>query len=77
MEAAQLAGTLVKVEDVQRAAAQAGRICRDRLLSLPSRLAGDIACMDSAAAVYELLTTEIRSALEHLAEGLEAMEKAE
>ncbi|MBI2471359.1 MAG: hypothetical protein HYV59_08980 [Planctomycetes bacterium] len=70
-----LQGRLIYVEDVQRVAFEKARLVRDSLLCIPSRvsdiLAGEInkdGRIDKAK-VNEILTREIRQALENLSGG--------
>jgi len=65
---AEIEGRLVDKGDVMSAAAQAGRMVRDRLLAVPSRVCGQIAVLDDPNKVRWLLQTEIEQALESLSE---------
>ncbi|MBF0160338.1 MAG: hypothetical protein HQL58_12535 [Magnetococcales bacterium] len=59
-------GRYVAVEEVQRAAVQSGRLIRDRILRIPDRVAAMLAAETSPRVVREILTTELRQALEAL-----------
>jgi phage terminase Nu1 subunit (DNA packaging protein) len=63
----ELEGKLCRVEEVQRAAAHIGRLTRDSLLGIPSRIAADLANAPGARAVEELLTAELRKVLADIA----------
>lgn len=61
-------GTLTQAEGVEREAFRIGRLVRDGLLNIPSRLAGVLAAESDQRRVHDLLETEIRQALEALAQ---------
>jgi pyruvate/2-oxoglutarate dehydrogenase complex dihydrolipoamide acyltransferase (E2) component len=60
-------GKLVSRDEVQVAAFTRGRTIRDNLLNLPDRLAATLAAETDADRVHQLLSAEIRQALEELA----------
>lgn len=57
---------LVAVDDVEREAFDSARRVRERLSSIPERLAPVVAGLDDIGRIEELLEGEIRSALEEL-----------
>lgn len=59
--------TLVRKDEVEEQAFHAGRLVRDTLLNIPSRLAGILAAEGDQRKVHDLLEQEIRQALESLA----------
>ena len=59
----QKAGKLVRVDDVRRAAGQAARITRDKILSLSDKLAPILASETDIHDIRMLLDKELRSAL--------------
>lgn len=59
--------TLVRKDEVEETAFHAGRLVRDTLLNIPSRLAGILAAEGDQQKVHDLLEQEIRQALESLA----------
>ncbi|ALA60199.1 hypothetical protein [Nitrospira moscoviensis] len=60
-------GELVERDAVEKEAFRVGRLVRDALMNIPSRLAGILAAESDQRRVYELLDKEIRQALEALA----------
>ena len=60
-------GTLVRKEDVEKESFRIGRLVRDAVLNVPSRLAGILAAESDQRKVHDLLETELRQALEALA----------
>ncbi|MDF0673240.1 MAG: hypothetical protein P0120_02700 [Nitrospira sp.] len=60
-------GQLVGKEQVKTDAFRLGRMIRDAMLNLPYRLAGVIAAETDPEKIHDLLTKEIRQALEALA----------
>jgi hypothetical protein len=59
-------GALIEASEVKASAFQKGRILRDRLLTIPDRLAPQFACLTDATVIYDLLSREIRQALDDL-----------
>jgi len=59
-------GKLVPVEDVQKQAAQVAKTVRDALLSIPARIAAEVANEIDVWKVEIMLDKEIRGALEEL-----------
>jgi len=59
--------TLVRRDAVQVDAFRIGRLVRDGMLNIPSRLAGILAAETDQRKIYDLLEREIRQALEALA----------
>ncbi len=62
-------GELTSVDAVRERAFKIGRIVRDRMQSIPDRVAGIIAAEKDQDKIYEILTKEIHNALEALANG--------
>lgn len=60
-------GTLVRKEDVEKESFRVGRLVRDAVLNVPSRLAGILAAESDQRKVHDLLEKELRQALEALA----------
>lgn len=60
-------GTLVKKSEVEKEAFRVGRLVRDAVLNVPSRLAGILAAESDQRKVHDLLEKELRQALEALA----------
>jgi hypothetical protein len=60
-------GTLVRKEDVEKEVFRIGRLVRDAVLNVPSRLAGILAAESDQRKVHDLLEAELRQALEALA----------
>lgn len=58
---------LVRRDEVEETAFHAGRLVRDTLLNIPSRLAGILAAESDQRKVHDVLEQEIRQALESLA----------
>jgi hypothetical protein len=67
-------GRLVDKEDVGRLTADIFRRFRDRMLSLPARLADRLAALPDAAAIRSRLNEEIRRELDHFAQHLDTMD---
>lgn len=59
-------GTLVRKDEVEKEMFQIGRLVRDAVLNVPSRLAGIIAAESDQRKVHDLLERELRQALEAL-----------
>jgi phage terminase Nu1 subunit (DNA packaging protein) len=57
-------GKLIDAAEVQDQAFKLGRTVRDQLLSLPDRVAAELAGEDNAFKIHQRLTEEIRRALE-------------
>ena len=57
-------GQLVSAKEVRREAFRRGRMLRDRLMAIPSRLAPQLAAEESAKAVAALLDRELREVLD-------------
>jgi phage terminase Nu1 subunit (DNA packaging protein) len=66
LELEQREGKLVEADVVQREAFKAARQVRDALLNLPDRVAGVLAAETNQFKVHQMLTKEIRRALEDL-----------
>ncbi len=68
LEARAKAGTgeLISVEEINVAVFNKARIVRDSLLNVPDRVASLLASIDDAHKIRELLSQEIRTALEEL-----------
>jgi phage terminase Nu1 subunit (DNA packaging protein) len=66
LELEQREGKLVEADVVQRESFKAARQVRDALLNLPDRVAGLLAAETNQFKVHQLLTKEIRRALEDL-----------
>lgn len=66
LELEQREGKLVEADVVQRESFKAARQVRDALLNLPDRVAGVLAAETNQFKVHQLLTKEIRRALEDL-----------
>ena len=62
-------GKLVSRDEVQVAAFTRGRTIRDNLLNIPDRLAATLAAEADADRVHQILSAEIRQALEELSGG--------
>ena len=62
------ASSLVSLKLVQDAVMRINRITRDALLTVPDRVASQVAACNKAGEVHEILLAEIRLALESLAE---------
>lgn len=60
-------GTLVRKDEVEKEQFRLGRLVRDGILNIPSRLAGILAAETDQRKVHDLLETELRQALEALA----------
>jgi len=60
-------GALVRKSDVEKEAFRVGRLVRDAVLNVPSRLAGILAAESDQRKVHDLLEKELRQALEALA----------
>lgn len=60
-------GELVERAAVERAAAHIGRMTRDTLLSIPARVASDLATVSDARLLEERLAGEIRKVLDDIA----------
>ena len=58
---------LISRDEVQVAAFTKGRTARDNLLNIPDRLAATMAAESDADKVHQILTAEIRKALDELA----------
>ena len=63
----EMAGRLVRREAVERAAYEAGRLLRDMILSVPSKLAGEIAGLKDPQAIEARMRDELRKVLDDLA----------
>jgi hypothetical protein len=59
-------GQPVSLEDVKKVAFARGRIIRDSMLSIPDRISSLLATENDASKIHEILTKEIREALEEL-----------
>jgi hypothetical protein len=59
-------GQLVSLEDVKKIAFARGRIIRDSMLNIPDRVSSLLADENDASKIHEILSREIREALEEL-----------
>lgn len=59
-------GALISVEDVKVAAFKKGRMVRDSLMNIPDRLSSLLASIDDSNKIHEILSKEIKTALEEL-----------
>lgn len=66
MEYEEKTAKLVSSDEVRVAAFSRARTVRDNLLNIPDRLAATVAAETDAATVHQLLTEEIRKALDEL-----------
>lgn len=64
LELEKLEGTLVERKQVEAAASRIGRLLRDSLMGVPSRLAPELAAKDDVGEVEKALTDAIRGVLE-------------
>ena len=65
------AGRYVDAEEVKAAAFNKARVVRDGLLNIPDRLSAVLAAENNAVRIHEVLSAEIRAALEELTNGPE------
>lgn len=72
----QATGQLVEKDKVEAEAFRVGRLVRDAVLNIPSRLAGILAAETDQRRVHDLLEQELRQALEALAVGDDGGEAA-
>jgi phage terminase Nu1 subunit (DNA packaging protein) len=70
IEAKAKTGQYVDARDVEKQAFQVARTVRDSLQNIPDRVSSLLASISDANQVYDILSKEIRQALEDLAEGL-------
>lgn len=61
-------GSLVDIQKVEAEAFRTGRTVRDAMLNIPSRICGVVAAETDQRKIHEILTKEIRQALEGLNE---------
>lgn len=66
LDYAERVSTLVRKDLIEETAFRVGRLVRDGLLNIPSRLAGILAAETDQRKVHDLLEKEIRQALESL-----------
>lgn len=66
LDLAEKEGRLVEAAAVEREAFRVARLVRDGILNIPDRIAGDLAAEDDQFRIHQLLTGEIRKALEGL-----------
>jgi hypothetical protein len=64
-------GMLLRKDDVEMATFNMARIVRDRMLNIPDRVAAMMAAETDAARCYEILDSEIREALNGLADSID------
>lgn len=69
LEALQGRGELIPASDVKRQAFDLGRAIRDALMTIPDRLASELAATTDARETHRLLSDEIRVALRSLSDG--------
>ncbi len=67
LQLAEMENSLVKRAAVERAAYEAGRLLRDMVLSVPSRLAPEMAGMTEPQAIEARMRAELRKVLDELA----------
>ena len=65
------AGRYVDADEVKAAAFNKARVVRDGLLNIPDRLSAVLAAENNAVRIHEILSAEIRAALEELTGGSE------
>lgn len=70
-------GSLVDIQKVEAEAFRTGRMVRDAMLNIPSRICGVVAAETDQRKIHEILTGEIRQALEGLNEGKPRTGRAE
>ncbi len=63
----EMSGRLVKRSEVERAAFEAGRLLRDMVLSVPTKVAAEVAAMDDPRIVEARIRQELRHVLDELA----------
>jgi len=63
MKLAQLRGELLPRAEVERIAFETFRVFRDRILSVPDRIAAQIASLADTSEVHEVMISELRQAL--------------
>jgi hypothetical protein len=66
LERLQIEGELVQVEIVQREAYEAGKLAQTKIMSVPIRIAPQLAGMDDVQEIRRLIEDELRYALEEL-----------
>jgi hypothetical protein len=64
-------GQLVSLEDVKKVAFARGRVIRDSMLNIPDRISSILATENDASKIHEILTKEIREALEELSRNID------
>lgn len=69
LELAEKEGRLIDAEQVRRATMNKARIARDAMLSLPTRVAAELAAETDPAKVHDRLTAEIRKICAEIADG--------
>jgi hypothetical protein len=69
LELDELAGTLVRAAEVEKAIFEATRAARDAMLNIPNRIAAELASETDPHRIHTRLTAEINLALEELANG--------
>lgn len=69
-----LEGSLVDAESVRQAAFSKARLVRDSLLNIPARVSPILAAETNAKKINEILTQEIRQALENLCDSIQKTE---
>ena len=67
LQLTEMEGALVKRAEVERAAYESGRLLRDMVLSVPTRLAAEVAVMSDPQAIEIRIREELRKVLEELA----------
>ena len=63
----ELSGNLVRREAVERAAYESGRMLRDMVLSVPTRLAAELAAVTDPQKIEQRIRAELRHVLDELA----------
>lgn len=72
VEAKVKTGQYVDAQSVEKTAFQTARTVRDSLQNIPDRVSSLLASLSDANQIYDILSQEIRSALEGLSDKLEA-----
>jgi hypothetical protein len=57
-------GSLVEAAKVKEKAFQLGRVLRDSLIGIPDRISGELAGLSDSYRIHEIITAEIRNAIE-------------
>lgn len=76
LQADEIEAKLIPLEEVERQWFEICRQTRDKILTVPDRVAGELAGLTDDRAVYETLTRELHDALVDLADDLEELAAA-